>query len=158
MILCNILNKLLVWDLTWTVSWASAVSRRECQDRVLTDYRAAQMDDQLVLSTLQHNTISCLTYVYHDGQFQHSSTAMAINTFIFLAVFALSSIASQKATQIDPPCNSKRHVLHLCVLEKNRSSLKKHSISRLMAMDKRSSHPFVHSSIRILWARHIFSF
>jgi len=37
---------------------------------------------------------------------------------VVYTVFELSGIASQNATQIDPPCDSKCHVSHLSAMQK----------------------------------------
>ena len=53
-----------------------------------------------------------------------------------IAVFALSGIASQNATQIDAPCDSKCHMCRTYVRYKKPEVVwQKNSVSRRMAMD-----------------------
>jgi len=78
-----------------------------------------------------------------------------------MTLFALSSITSQNATQIDPPCDLKYHVCRTCVRYKKKQKLfdkntQYHGIWQWIKNAVIYSSILV-SSIRILLARQIFN-
>jgi len=77
------------------------------------------------------------------------------------SVFALCGLASQNSTQIDPPCDSKCHVCHTYVRYKKNNLFDKNTQyhGRWQWIKNAVIHSSILvSSIRILLARHIYSF